>query len=483
MTRLILSTLLALATLTTRADPVLDWNEALLRAARASSVNPPVFTRNSAILHLAIFDAVNGIQRTHRPYHVTDLAPAGASVEAAISAAAHRSLMTLVTNVNIQQTNFTALRDASLAAIPDSPAKTAGIDWGTTVADRILELRSADGWNSVVAYTNAPVPGIWRPTPPANAPGLLPGWGRVTPFCMPSGTQFQPHKPPGLTSSAYTFEYEIVRQLGAKQGSTRTDDQSEIALFWSDGGGTETPPGHWNHIAQDVSKARGLSIAENARLFALLNLALADAGICCWDAKFVHNLWRPVTAIREADTDGNPETTPDPAWESFIGTPPFPEYTSGHATFSRASATVLANFFGTDEIAFTSTSDGLPGVTRNYSSFSAAADESGISRIYGGIHWPSANIAGQTAGHFIGTEVSSFFLLPLSAPTFGLIKVAGQVVDLTLMGEAGRTYRFEGSANLSQWIELGTATAAASGEVQFQDTTQEPFRFYRALEL
>src|SRR5690606_35102279 len=217
----------------------------------------------SAMLHLAIYDSVNGIQRTHRPYHVTELGPAGASVEAAISAAAHRVLMTLVTNVNIQQTNFTALYDASLATIPDGPAKTDEITWGTTVADRILELRGSDGWNTVVTYTNEPVPGIWRPTGPANAPALLPGWGRVTTFCVPAGAHFQPHKPPTLTSSAYAFEYEIVRQLGAREGSTRTPEQSEIALFWSDGAGTETPPGHWNHIARDVSIARNLSIAEN----------------------------------------------------------------------------------------------------------------------------------------------------------------------------------------------------------------------------
>jgi hypothetical protein len=193
-----------------------------------------------------------------------------------------------------------------------------------------------------------------------------------------------------------------VKALGAAVGSSRTADQSEIALFWADGAGTETPPGHWNHIAQDVAATRGLSLKENARLFALLNIALADAGICAWDAKYTYSNWRPVTAIRAGDTDGNSATAPDVTWSSFIATPPFPDYVSGHSTFSAAAAAVLALFFGTDNVAFITGSDALPGVSRSFPSFSAAAAEAALSRIYGGIHYRFASQDGLTAGTQIG---------------------------------------------------------------------------------
>jgi hypothetical protein len=466
-----------------QADAILDWNDALLKAARAARLNPPVFSRAAAVVHIALYDTLNGIQRTHQPYHVTALAPARVSAEAALAAAGYRAALAVISNAEVQQTNFTVLYDTSLAAIPEGPAKTEGIAWGESVANAVLALRAGDGSTNVVPYANEPTPGIWRPVPPGNVNALLPGWGKVAPFCLMSGNQFRPQQPPNLTGAAYALEYDIVRLYGAKTGSSRTPEQSQIAEFWADGAGTETPPGHWNHIAQDVSRARNFSLPENARLFALLNLAQADAAILCWDAKYAYNLWRPVTAIREAETDGNPLTTPDPTWESFIATPPFPEYTSGHSTFSRSAAVVLAHVFGQDNITLTSTSDGLPGVTRTYSSFSSAADESGISRILGGIHWYSANIAGQTTGALLAQHLISQFLVPLTSPSFGLIKVSGQTVDLTLQGEAGRSYRFQGSADLKTWTDVATAAADASGVVRAQDTTPEAYRFYRAEQL
>ncbi|HSH17010.1 MAG TPA: chemotaxis protein CheB, partial [Verrucomicrobiae bacterium] len=329
----ILSALLAGA-LVSQADVVTDWNTAALNAIRTTPDNPPRATRRMAIEHIAIFDAANGVQRNYRPYHVTHMAPAGASLEAAIAAAGYTTLNALYTNPDIQTTNFLALYNAQLAQIPDGQAKTDGIAWGQSVAQAILDLRADDGWDAVVPYTPSGEVGRWKPTPPANAPALLPGWGYVTPFSMISGAQFRPQPPPAIDSVAYAFELNTVKSYGGTVSLLRTANQTEVARFWNDGAGTATPPGHWNEIAQTVSAAEGLTLLENARLFALLNLTMADAAISCWDAKFTYDLWRPISAIREADTDGNPETDPDVTWSSLIPTPPFPEYTSGHSTFS-----------------------------------------------------------------------------------------------------------------------------------------------------
>ena len=471
------------ASLSGVADPVSDWNEAARAAIRADRTNPPQATRRLAMLHLAVYDAVNGIQRTHRPYHVQEMAPAGASLEAAVSAAAYEILAQVFPSSGIQTTNFGALYTDLVSALPDGRAKDDGLQWGRGVASAILALRARDGSTDVVAYTPGTAPGEWRPTPPANAPALLPGWGRVTPFAMTSSRQFEPYAPAPLTSSGCAFEVNLLKAYGAATGSLRSADQSQIAEFWANGAGTETPPGHWNRIALLVAAERNLGLTEKARLLALVNLALADAAISCWETKYAFNLWRPVTAIREADTDNNPETTADPNWSSFIVTPPFPEYTSGHSTFSRAAATVLAAFYGTDAIPFRVGADGLPGVTRSYPGFGAAADESGISRIYGGIHFPSANIAGQTTGHLLGKHVVEHFLVPIEAPAFVLVAPTGTEVRVTLTGEPGRVYALEAGADLVRWIQIGTATANAAGEAEFVDpgATSSERRFYRAV--
>src|SRR5947207_3043059 len=204
---------------------------------------------------------------------------------------------------------------------------------------------------------------------------------------MPTGSHFRPLGPPTLDSARYVEDYNEVKALGAAVGSTRTVEQDMIALFWADGAGTETPPGHWNSIAQSVGAAWGNTVEQNARLFALLNLAMADAAICAWDAKYTYDFWRPVTAIRNGDFDGSAATVGDPTWTSFIVTPPFPDYVSGHSTFSGAASTVLAMFYGTDNVAFATGSDFLPGMTRHFSSFSAAARQAAVSRLYAGIHF------------------------------------------------------------------------------------------------
>lgn len=394
-----------------RADVVTSWNSAALDAIRLSRTAPPRASRDLAILHVAIYEAVNGIARTHTSYSVRSTGPASASREAAASAAAHRVLTALYTN-RAMATHFDQVFAETLLTLRDSPQVRAGVAWGRATADQILMARANDGSDSVIAAPVGTGPGQWQPTPPAFAPYLFPQWGLVTPFALKNGAQLRSAGPPALTSSTWAEEFNEVKALGAAVGSVRTPEQSTIALFWADGAGTETPPGHWNHIAQDVSAARGNSLEENARLFALLNIAMADAAICAWDAKLAFNFWRPITAIRNADLDGNPDTTADLNWSSFIPTPPFPDFVSGHSTFSGAAASILAFFYGTDEVGFTTRSDALPGMVRSFASFSEAADEAALSRLYGGIHYRSANDSGLAAGLAIGEWTFTRFLTP-----------------------------------------------------------------------
>ncbi len=392
------------------ADMVITWNNVLLATIRADKTPPPLAARNMAIVHVAIYDAVNAITRTHEPYAFGEKVPRGASPEAAVAAAAHRTLVALYPAL---EEDYDDLLAESLEGIPPGRAKL-GVAIGQAAADAILALHSDDGINDVVPYTPGGAPGDWKPTPPLFLAPLFPQWPGVTPFCMTSGDQFLPEGPPALTSAAYTADFNEVKSLGKSDSATRTAEQTEIAFFWADGPGTATPPGHWNVIAQDVAIAKGTTLAENARLFALLNLAVADAGISCWDAKYFYDFWRPITAIREADTDGNPATTKDATWSPLITTPNFPTYTSGHSTFSGASATILANFFGTDDVSFTTSSDGLPGVTRSFDSFSEAAQEAAVSRLYGGIHFTFDNDDGKIAGGMLGAYVFDNFLRPLA---------------------------------------------------------------------
>lgn len=429
------------------ADVVTDWNEVLLQAIRDSSTPPPKATRAMAIVHVSIYDAVNGLDPKYEPYYVTDAGPAGASAEAAAASAAHTALVALYPDLS---DDFDAALDTSLAAIADGTAKDDGVAWGMDVADKILALRENDHSTDVVPYTAGTTPDEWQPTPPAFAAALLPQWPYVDCWTLSIGSQLRQSGPPLVTTRRFTDAFNETKALGAKTGSTRTAEQSEIALFWADGAGTETPPGHWNTIARGVSAEKSLTLQQNARLFALLNIAEADAAICSWDNKYAYDNVRPVTAIRNAADDGNDATEADETWESFIVTPPFPSYTSGHSTFSSTGATVLANFFGTDAIAFTTSSDALPGVERSFDGFWAAAEEAGISRIYGGIHWNYDNEDGLATGAELGDYVAKNFLraLPVTPDTggsdcTGLIcpgncaPLGGATLSLMLMSLAG----------------------------------------------
>jgi hypothetical protein len=399
---------------TTAADIVTDWNTAALSTIRGNRTSPPSASRALAMLHVAIYDAINGIVRSHEPFIVASRVPASASAGAAASAAAHKVLVTLFPP---SAAAFDGILAATLAGLPESPHTRAGIAWGTHVADRILAWRANDNAEAIVAPPLGHGPGSWEPTPPLFASYLAPHWGFVMPFAMPSGAYFRPLGPPALETAKYAEEYNEMKALGAAVGSTRTPDQDQIALFWADGAGTVTPPGHWNSIAKDVAETRGNTLPQNARLFALLNVAMADAAIAAWDAKYYFNSWRPVTAIRNGDADGNPATTGDPAWSSFLATPPFPDYVSGHSTFSGAAATVLARFYGTDAIAFNTGSDVLPGVTRSFDRFSAAANEAALSRLYGGIHCRAANEDGLESGIQIGEWAFTHVMQPKGNPS------------------------------------------------------------------
>jgi hypothetical protein len=388
-------------------DAVLDWNRILLEAIRADGTPPPIAARNLAMVHTAVYDAVNAITQTHNTYRIEAEAPEGASAEASAAAAAHRVLINLYPE---QASTFNTQLTASLAEILDGKSETDGITLGESVAYQILAWRSTDGLNTQVDYTPGTNPGQWQPTPPNFAETLLPQFPNVTPFAMTNGQQFRPGGPPALDSIEYALELNEVKELGKHDSIIRTPDQTEIAHFWADGAGTFTPPGHWNQIAQQVALSEGNTLADNARLFASLNVALADAAIVAWDAKYFYDLWRPVTAIHQADNDGNTLTTGDSTWDPLLNTPPFSEYVSGHSTFSGAADAILTSFFG-NNISFTDTGDPSVGITRSFDNFTQAADEAGMSRIYGGIHFQSANEDGLAAGRALGEYVSQNFLL------------------------------------------------------------------------
>jgi hypothetical protein len=311
---------------------------------------------------------------------------------------------------------FDRALDASLEGVPAGQSRDRGVRLGQYAAEKLLAWRKDDGSRRRVAYTPGAEVGVWRPTPPGYKAALLPQWPGVRPFGVRDVTAFRPEAPPALTSAAYTRDFNEVKRLGSRDSTTRTAEQALIAWFWDDGAGTSTPPGHWNRIAQVVAVRQGNTLPENARLFALLNLALADAGIVCWDCKYRFRLWRPVTAVRQADRDGNPDTLADARWNPLLETPPFPSYTSGHSTFSGAAAAMLAHVFGTDAIPFTVGSEGLPGQERSFASFSEAAREAGRSRIYGGIHYEFDNRVGLALGRAVADEIARTRLLPAAEP-------------------------------------------------------------------
>ena len=389
-------------------NPVLQWNRALLVIVRTPGAQPATIhpTRSFAIMHAAIYDAVNAIDRTHKSYFVNlSGVPRSASQDAAAAAAAHEVLVGLYPQ-------FQAMLDAqlqqSLAQIPDGAHKADGIIIGQTVADGILALRSNDGSNAPpIPYVFGNAPGDYQSTPP-NFPQQpqFTHWSHVTPFALERADQFRPGPPPDLTSERYVTVFNQVKSLGIANSTAATADQALTGRFWN--GAIQN---YWNEITQTVAMERNLTTAQSARLFALLNLTFADGVIAFYDAKYVYNFWRPVTAIRAADTDNNPETLADPNWlAQSTNTAPDPSYPGAHAVISAAGASVLISFFDSDHFDLTVTSEVLAGVTRSFTRLSAAEEEATLSRIFAGQHFRSDLTAGQRLGRNVADFVVDNFL-------------------------------------------------------------------------
>jgi hypothetical protein len=464
-----------------RADVILDWNALMIDIIRADNMSPPGATRSLAILHTAIWDAVNSVTRTHQPYAFLLDTPTNTSAEAAAVGAAYEVIVRLHPSFDAWAVD---LYEQWLATIQIKQTLTNGLDLGAEIAQRMLDLRADDGANTEVPYIPSNAPGQWQRTPPFFRPPLAPHWGFVEPFGLPDLGAFMPGPPPALDSAEYATALNEVKSLGAQNSAARTAEQSQIAVFWSDFSYTATPPGHWQEIAATIASNRNLALTENARLFALLSIAQADAAILCWEAKYRYNFWRPVTAVRRAVEDGNAATEPDANWNSFLAAPPFPAYTSGHSTFSKASAQVLAHFFGTDAVTFTATSDSLAGVVRSFTSLSDCVNEIGRSRIYGGIHFEFDNREGKASGARIGDYVSANFLLPNARlPEVRIGAVTKGIPQLTVHAHVGATFVLEATSDLNQW-QPNSTNVAVSGGVILRDlgAPGSNMRFYRAVE-
>jgi len=390
----------ATAQTTKPLSQVVEWNKALLVIVRTSGAQPATIhpTRSFALMHAAIYDAVNAIDGTHEPYLVRLSASHFASQEAAAAAAAHEVLVKLYPS--FQATLDTQFQQA-LAQLPNR-GRADGVSVGTTVADRILALRSNDGSNAQpIPYVFGNAPGDYQSTPP-NFPKQpqFTHWSRITPFVLESANQFRPGGPPKLTSNRYSDAFDQVKSLGIAGSTTATANEAITGRFWN--GAIQN---YWNEIAQTASLAHDLTTAENARLFALLNLSFADAVIAFYDAKYTYNFWRPVTAIRAAASDGNPDTEADPNWLPEVGnTAPDPSYPGAHAVISAAGAEVLTSFFRKHHFEFSVTSEVMPGVVRSFTSFPAAAEEATLSRVFAGQHF----LFDLTTGQRLGSDVADF---------------------------------------------------------------------------
>jgi hypothetical protein len=386
-------------------------------------------SRLYAMMHVAIHDALNAIERRSRPYAFAARGHSQASPEAAVAAAARYVLVPVISDIPfppecLEAGIATVEADyaAALAAIPDGPAKTQGIELGRASAAAIVELRAADGSDTPLQdfeYPQGPLPGDFR-FPPGFNFAFAPGWGRVTPFVLKHASQFRASPPHRLSSKKYAADYNEVKSLGGDGVTTltaRTDEQTQIGLFW-----IESSPLGWNRIARNVSALQRLGLWENARLFGLLNLALADGYIGAGDGKYHFNLWRPVTAIHNGDTDTNPDTAGDLTWTPLQANYPTPDHPSAHSIEGGAGAEVLKEFFGTDHIGFSTCSLTMPEgsrctdaspVYRSYTSFSQAAEENAISRIYVGIHFRHAIDEGVKQGRKIGNLAVNLFMKPV----------------------------------------------------------------------
>ena len=396
------------------SNEVLEWNRIFIETLIATNTPNSSSQRLGAIVHTAVFDAYNGIERRYAPVFVQNvhssgerLVPRGASRRAAVVAAAYTALAALFPSRGAQLSDSYA---ASLAALSDDGgdgggSRERGIAWGTHVAEAVLAWREADGFNaSRPAFTGGTAVGQWRPIPPATSMSAQ-GLAFSAPFSVDSNTQFRPAPPRALSSDTYTQDFNAVKALGRRTGSTRTDAQTQLAPFWEGNASV-----HWNQAANQIARANHLSISESSRLLAVLNIAMADTAFTIWSAKRHYGstptdvTWRPLTAITLAATDGIAETVPDPSWVPLVTTPSHPEYPAGHPALNGAAATVLASRFA-DNQTFTLTTSGLPNTT--YTSIAQARADGNNARIWGGMHYPITVAISDTTGQAIATHVDS----------------------------------------------------------------------------
>lgn len=387
---------------TAQADSVTDWNAVMQATVAVAPTNANVQARWGAIVQLAVFEAVNAIEKDYEPYLGVIDAPSGASPDAAAIAAAHRTLVSLRP---ASAGTLDAARALSLATIPDGQAKEDGIAVGEAAAFAILLLRADDGSSDIVSYTPGTEAGDWQPAPPTFAPAFLPGWGRVTPFALQSGSQFRAAAPPALDSGKYARDYNEVKLLGRIDSPLRPQDRTDVARFYA----MTSPVQTWNPAARQVSAAQGMTLSENARIFALLGMAMADGSIAAFDTKYHYNFWRPLTAIRNGDIDGNGGTDADPDWLPLIATPAFPSYASAHATLSGAARAVLEREFGRRGHEITLQHSGL-GVTLNYTAWDEITDDIDDARVYGGIHFSFDQEVGAKQGRQVGKYILRNYL-------------------------------------------------------------------------
>ena len=424
---LIALALVALASPTVaRADAVTDWN-AIASTAIVTNAGqpPPVSVLHFAMVQGAVYDAVNAIDRGHRPYLVQPNANPTDSKEAAAATAAFRVLVGFDNLAGLfpsQLPTWQPVYDAYIAGLPDNPpgSKAAGIAIGEATAAAMLTARMNDGRFGPPPALYPPAPGIWRPTPPNFANDPAPWVGNVRPFIVPSAEMLRTDGPNALTSADYAEDFNEVKELGSLTSTTRTADETDAAIFWQD-----QAMALWNRIFRTLAASQNLDIVENARLFAMENLAAADALIGCWNDKYYWQFWRPITAIREADTDGNPATQADPTWLPLFDpttpvcnppplvTPPFPDHPSGHCCATAAFVHTLQNFFGTDKIAFSALQQQILVPTRSFDRFSDALKEVIDARVWAGIHFRTADVQGSVLGKKVAHYLEKHYFQPV----------------------------------------------------------------------
>ncbi|MBP1642133.1 MAG: phosphoesterase, PA-phosphatase related protein [Acidobacteria bacterium] len=402
---LLLAIVLSLLARPGLADAVLDWNDFALARVVAARQLPPEGARTMAMVHVAIFDALNALDGRYAPYAFDGHAPAGASAEAAAAAAARTVLVRLLPD---QLESIEAAYAAATAGVPAGESKSAGIALGEAAGRACLARREGDGSGSQESYRPRTLPGVYVPTTlPVSSQ-----WPRVRPWLLDDGAQLRPGPPPALGSAVWARDYEEVKSLGARTSAARTAAQTEAARFW-----TITGPLAWNPVVRALAASRPASPVENARLFALVGMAASDAFVAVFEAKYFYGFWRPITAIRNGDLDDNDATGADPSWLPLLETPMHPEYPCAHCITAGAVAEVLESEFGRGEVApIEMTSPTAPGVTHRWTRIADYVTEVNQARIWGGIHYRNSTEVGEAMGRSIGALAVRKLLSAARAP-------------------------------------------------------------------